>query len=159
MTSPKYTSKEVIEKYNLPVKKEESIFMKKEEILNSAPKYSREEIIAKYNLPVTKETPLLQKEEGISEDVKDVMVENISEPAIVNSKEILVKEKVSEKTIPKKPKEIPKQNLSYKNYAQVFRSINQTIQEDKKTPSSSSSDSEILSPKKEVLESEKVSDK
>ncbi len=141
ITSPKYSKKEVIEKYNLPVEKEA--------ILNTAPKYTREEIIAKYTLPVSnQESVPSQTKEVIIKN--EVVVENIEEPVIVPSKEILI----IEKSVSKKPKDIPKQNLSYRNYAQVFRSINQSIHEDKKV---SSSDSEILTPsKKEVLEEDNL---
>lgn len=112
INSPKYSAKEIFDKYSIPAKKTDEIerapeYTKEEkQILDSSPKYSREEIIQKYNLQVKTEN--------------DVVLQNT-----------VLKSQVSPSITIKKPKEIPKQNVSHKNYANVFKTINQDIQENK----------------------------
>jgi len=87
--------------------------------LKSAPKYTKKEVIEKFNLPV-------KEEEYLVVTPKEVLVETIESPSVVFKKESLSKKAL------KKAKEIPKQNVSYKNYADVFKTINQNLINDKK---------------------------
>jgi ABC-type multidrug transport system fused ATPase/permease subunit len=97
--------------------------------LNS-PKYSKEEVIEKYNLPVKEEESLMVVD-------REIVEEEISKP-VISQEQINQKLKEIEKN--KKPKEIPKQNLNHRNYADVFKNINQTIQEKKEIKSLEESD-------------------
>jgi len=87
--------------------------------LKSAPKYTKKEVIEKFNLPVS-------PEESLVVTPKEVLVETIESPSIVFKKEYLSKKSL------KKAKDIPKQNVSYKNYAEVFKNINQNLINEKK---------------------------
>lgn len=81
------------------------------------PKYTKNEIIEKYNLPV-------KKEESLSVISKDLILENINNPVIKKESSI---EKSDTKIL--KPKEIPKQNVNYRDYANVFKEANKSLQE------------------------------
>lgn len=89
------------------------------------PKYSKQEVIERYNLPV-------KKEESLMISPKELVVENIADPMVLSNKEVIKKESLISKKNLKKSKEIPKQNVSYKNYANVFKSINQNLIDEKK---------------------------
>jgi len=96
-----------------------------------SPKYTKEEVIEKFNLPV-------KKEESLVEVKHNLVVENINKPFIKSSSE--------NKKLSSIKKDVPKQDLSHKNYAEVFKTINQNIKKEDVKPIS---DSEILSSKKE----------
>lgn len=108
------------------------------------PKYSKEEVIEKYNLPVKEEESLIVVD-------RDIIKEEISKPVIFQEK---INPKMKEIEKNKKPKEIPKQNLNHKNYADVFKNINQEIQEKKEIKSLEESELSFIESNKNLDEDE-----
>ncbi len=93
-------------------------------------RYTSKEIASKYNISV--------EENVVSTTIQDQsLLKPVNDkPAVPFPKELIqthnsiVLEEINTPVV-KKPKVIPKQNVNYRNYAEVFKTINKTIQKKK----------------------------
>jgi hypothetical protein len=95
-------------------------------------RYTSKEIASKYNISAEENVvPTTIQDQSLLKPVNDKPAVPFPKELIQTHNSIVLEEihtPVKVTPVVKKPKVIPKQNVNYRNYAEVFKTINKTIQ-------------------------------